>query len=238
MDQTAQTTPTMGATDAPEQHMPSTDPHRGRNRAYVAVCLVAALIAAVVGAVLLTGGNDKPTAGPTTPPAPSATSPAPSPTVTSAPTPEDVAAAAAKAKYLEYLRVDDAVAQGGYTNLTPYDGVAVSPERSDLAVAAARLAGIRTTGSTVVASLGVQSVKLTTNPAESFSEVRLVGCLDVTGVKAFRADGTSAVTADRLPRTTVNVVVQMVPATALEGTGRPEGWYVSKVEYPGGGTAC
>jgi len=90
----------------------------------------------------------------------------------------------------------------------------------------------------VVASLAVQSVKLTTNPVQSFSEVRLRACVDVRKVKAFKADGTSAVTADRLPRIAVNVLVQMVPAKAFEGTGRRAGWYVSKVEYPGGGTAC
>ncbi len=237
MEPTAPPAPTMGATDTREQQIPSTDSHRGRNRAYVAGCLVAAAAAAVGGVVLLTGGNSKPAARPTSPP-PVTTSAAPSPTISTPPKPEDLAVAAAKAKYLEYVRVDDRVSQGGYKNLDLYDAVAVSPERTEVVLVARRSAGIHTSGNAVVASLAVQSVKLTTNPVQSFSEVRLRACVDVRKVKAFKADGTSAVTADRLPRIAVNVLVQMVPAKAFEGTGRRAGWYVSKVEYPGGGTAC
>ena len=116
--------------------------------------------------------------------------------------------------------------------------MAVSPERTELALAARKLAGIRSSGNTEVASLALQSVKLTTDPAKAFSEVRLRACVDVRKVKAFRADGTSAVKASRLPRIKVDVLVQMVPAKAFEGTGRRAGWYVSRTETPGGGTAC
>lgn len=237
MDPTAPQAPTMGTTGTREQQMPSTHSHRGRNRAYVAGCLVAAAGAAVGGVVLLTGGNNKPDARPTSPP-PVTTSATPAPTISTPPKPEDLAVAAAKAKYLEYTRVNDRVAQGGYKNLNLYDAVAVSPERTELALAARKLAGIRSSGNTEVASLAVQSVKFTTDPAKAFSEVRLRACVDVRKVKAFRADGTSAVKASRLPRIVVDVLVQMVPAKAFEGTGRRAGWYVSRTETPGGGTAC
>lgn len=215
---------------------PSTDPGRGRRRAYIAGCLVAAVAAATAGVVLLSGGDNEPAAAPTTPPAPAPTSAAPSPTVTAAPTPADVAVAAAKSKYLEYLRADDRVAQGGYKNLKPYDAVAIDPERTQLTVTARRSAGIRTTGSAEVATLGVESVKLATS-SKSYSEVRLRGCLDVQKVKAFKADGSSAIAPTRLPRIAFKVLVQKIPTAAFTD-GRPGGWYVSMVEYPGGGTAC
>lgn len=238
MDRSAPEVPTMDATDFREQQMPSTDSRRGHNRAYVAGCLVAAAGAAVGGVVLLTGGNNRPDARLTSPPPPVTTSATPAPTISTPPKPEDVAVAAAKAKYLEYVRVNDRVAQGGYKNLNLYDAVAVSPERTELALAARKLAGIRSSGNTEVASLALQSVKLTTDPAKAFSEVRLRACVDVRKVKAFRADGTSAVKVSRLPRIEVDVLVQMVPAKAFEGTGRRAGWYVSRTETPGGGTAC
>jgi len=237
MDPTAPEAPTMGATDTREQPMPSTDSHRGRGRAYVAGCLVAAVAAAAVGVVLLTGGDDKPAAGPTPPPAPTTSSPTPAPAISTPPKPADVAVAAAKAKYIEYVRVRGLVSQGGYKNLKLYDSVAVSPERTELALEARRTTAVRTTGDSKVVELGVQSVKLTTDPKKAFSEVRLRGCLDVQAVKAFKADGSSAITADRLPRIAFTALVQMVPAAALND-GRGGGWYVSKVEYPGGGTAC
>lgn len=236
MDPTTPAGPTMGASDGQEQQMPRTDSHRGRGRAYVAGCLVAAVVAAVGGVVLLTGGDDKPNTAPSPPPAPVTSSPTPAPTVP--PTPNDLAATAAKAKLLEYVRVNDRVAQGGYKNLKLYDAVAVSPERTSLAAAARRLAGIRSTGSTQVATLGVKSVKLSNDPKKAFSEVGLAGCLDVTQVKAFKADGSSAITATRLPRIAFTARLQMVPAASFNEPGRRGGWYVSDVEYPGGGTAC
>ena len=238
MDRTTPTTPTaptVGAPDTRKQSLPSTDQHG--NRAFVAGCLVAAVAAAVGGVVLLTGGG-KPDAAPTTPPAPVTSSPTPAPTVSVPPTPNDLASTAAKAEFLEYLRVNDQVAQGGYKNLKLYDAVAVSPERTSLAAAARRLAGIRSTGNTQVATLGVQSVKLSSDPKKAFSEVGLTGCLDVTKVKAFNADGSSAITATRLPRIAFTARLQMVPAASFNEPGRRGGWYVSDVEYPGGGTAC
>lgn len=238
MDPTAPAAPTMGATDILEQQMPSTDPHRGRNRTYIAGCLVAAVVAAGGGVVLLTGGHDKPAAAPTNPPAPITTTPAPAPTVIVPPKPADVAATSAKAKYLQYVQVHDQVAQGGYKNLALFDAVAIDPERTELVLEARRSPGVRTTGNSVVATLSVQSVKLTTNPKQSFSEVRLSGCLDERAVKAFNADGSSAIAATRLPRITFTALVQMIPASSFNKPGRASGWYVAKVRYPEGGTAC
>jgi len=235
VDPTAMEATTTGGTR--EQQIPSTDPHRGRGRGYVAGYLVSAVLAAVGGVALLTGGDGKPEAVPAPPPTAVASSPAPSLTASLPPKPQDVAATVAKAKYLEYVRVHDQVGQGGYKNLTLYDVVAVSPERTDLALEARRSAGIRTTGSSKVATLSVQSVKLTTDPHRTFSEVGLTGCLDVRGVKAFKADGSSAIAATRLPRISFTALVQMVPASAFTD-GRTGGWYVAKVAYPAGGTAC
>jgi hypothetical protein len=110
MDQTAPAATTLGAPDTREQEMPDTawdsrESRRGGNRAVVAGCLLAAAAAAAVGVALLTGGDDTPAPAPTTPPATSSSSPAPAPTVSTPATPQDVAAEAAKARYLDYLRV-------------------------------------------------------------------------------------------------------------------------------------
>lgn len=225
--------PTMKASDAHEQHMNGTD--SSRPRGYVAGCLIAAGIAAVGGLVLLTGGHNKPHASLATTPPPVASTP--TSVVNTPPTPGDLAVAAAETKFLQYVRVSDLVAQGGYRNDRLYDAVAVSPARTQLALEAERSAGIRTTGSTVVATLSVKSLNLSTNSKQAFSEVRLVGCLDVRGTKAFKADGSSAIAATRLPRIAVTALMQMVPASALKD-GRPTGWYLSKLDYPGGGTPC
>lgn len=144
---------------------------------------------------------------------------------------------AAKTRYLQYVRVHDQVSQGGYKDLKLYDAVAISPERTELALEARQDASIRTTGHVVVAALGIQSVTLSQDPRKAFSEVTLRGCLDVRGVKAFHEDGSSAVVATRLPRIEFTALLQMVPAAALKD-GRPTGWYVAKVRYPGGGTSC
>lgn len=217
--------------------MPSSDPSRGRNRAYVAGCMLAAVAAAAAGVVTLTNGNaEEVAAGPTRPSAPSTASPPPVPSAP--PKPEDVAVEAAKAKYLQYVRVRDEVAQGGYKNLRLYDAVAIDPERTELTLEARRTAAVRVTGTSKVAELGVESVKLATDPTRSYSEVRLRGCLDVQDVEAFKADGTSAVTPTRLPRIAFTVLVQDIPASAFNTPGRRGGWYVAKVEYPNGGTAC
>ncbi len=207
--------------------MPSTDPHRGRNRAYVAGCLVAAVVAAVGGVVLLTGRDDTPEAAPTPPPATVTSNPTPSPVVSAPPTPEVLAADQARARYLEYLRVTDEVAQAGYVDLAPFDTVAIDPENIVLAQTAERLAGITTTGDVEVASLTVQSVEL--DPPGEYPSVRLLACLDVAAVTAVDpATGESVVSPDRPDLLKSEAVVRNIPPGAFTD-GRQPGWYVAEV---------
>lgn len=221
----------MGATDTREQQMPSAESHRGRNRAYVAGFLGAAVLAAVGGVVLLTGGDDTREAAPTTPPAPVTSSPAPSPTVSVPPKPEDIAVAAAEAKYLEYLQVTREVAQAGYVNLAPFDTVAIDPQNGVLLQTAERLADITTTGDTEVVSLTVQSVEL--DPPGEYPSVGLLACLDVSGVTAVdAATGKSVVSPDRPDRLKSEAVVQNVPPGVFTDGRRP-GWYVAAVVQRG-----
>ena len=230
MDPTAPAAPTGGATDTWEQQMPSTDAHRGRNRAYIAACLIAAGAVAVGGVALLTGGNDTPVAGPTTPP-PVASSPTPTPTVSTPPKPEDVAAAAATARYLDYLRVTRQVAIGGHTDLAAYDTVAIDPEMGVLLQGAAQRAGkITTTGASEVVSLTVQSVEL--DPPGEYPSVRLLACLDVSQVTAVNAAGESVVSLDRPDRLRSEAVVRNIPPGAFTD-GREPGWYVAEVVQRG-----
>jgi hypothetical protein len=230
MDRTTQTAPTLGATDAPEQQMSSTEPHRGRHRAYVTACLVAAVGAAAVGVVLLTGGDGTPQAAPTTPPAPVTSSPAPSPTVSVPPTPEDLAAEQAKARYLDYLRVTREVAQAGYVDLAAYDAVAIDPHTGVLLRSAQQNAGLRSTGDAEVVSLTVQSVDL--DPPGEYPSVRLLACLDVSQVDVLDATGKSVITPDRVNRFRSEAVVQNIPEGAFSD-GREPGWYVAEVAQRG-----
>ncbi len=231
MDSTAPEALTMGATDPRERQMPSTDPHRGRNRAYVAGCLAGAVVAAVGGVVLLTGGDDTPEAAPAPPPAPVASSPAPSPVVSAPPTPEDLAAEAAKAKYRQYLRVTDEVAQAGYVDLAPFDTVSIDPQNIVLARTAESYAGITTTGEVEVVSLTVQSVEL--DPPGEYPSVSLLACLDVSGTTAVdAATGESVVPPDFPDLLKSEVVVRNIPPGAFTD-GRQPGWYVAEVEQRG-----
>jgi pyruvate/2-oxoglutarate dehydrogenase complex dihydrolipoamide acyltransferase (E2) component len=221
----------MGATDLREQQMPSTDLHRGRNRAYVAGCLVAAVVAAVGGVALLTGGDDTSEAAPTPPPSPAASSPAPPAVASARPTPEDLAAEAAQTKYREYLQVTDEVANAGYVDLAPFDTVAIDPQNIVLARTAQSYEGITTTGEVKVASLTVQSVEL--DPPGEYPLVRLLACLDVSGTTAVdTATGQSVVPADFPDRLKSEVVVRNIPPGAFTD-GRQPGWYVAEVEQRG-----
>lgn len=229
MDQTAPAASTLHATDTREHQMPNTDPHRGRNRAYVAGCLIAAVAVAVGGVALLTGGDDTPVAAPTTPP-PVASNPAPSPAVSTPPTPEDIAAEQATARYLDYLRVTRQVAEGGYTDLAAYDAVAVDPHTGVLLQSAQQNAGLRSTGDAEVVSLTVQSVEL--DPPGEYPSVRLLACLDVSQVDVLDAAGESVITPDRVERFRSEAVVQNIPEGAFTD-GRESGWYVAEVEQRG-----
>ncbi len=230
MDSTEPEAPTMGATDLREQQMP-TDPHRGRNRAYVVGCLAGAVVAAAVGVALLTGGDDTPEAMPAPPPSPAASSTAPSPVVTAPPTPEDLAAEAAQAKYREYLRVKDEVGNAGYVDLARFDTVAIDPQNIVLARTAQSYEGINTTGQVKVASLTVQSVEL--DPPGDYPLVRLLACLDVSGTTAVDATtGESVVPPDFPDRLKSEVIVRNIPPGAFTD-GRQPGWYVAEVEQRG-----
>jgi hypothetical protein len=230
MDPAAPAATTMGATDTWEQQMPGTDAHRGRNRAFVAGCLIAAVAAAAVSVALLTGGDDTPQVATTTPPAPVTSSPAPTPTVSTPPTTEDVAAEAAEARYLEYLRVVRQVAEGGYTDLAAYDAVAIDPHTGVLLQSAAQTVGLRSTGDAEVVSLTVQSVEL--DPPGQYPSVGLLACLDVSQVDVLDATGKSVITPDRVERFRSEVVVQNIPPGAFTD-GREPGWYVAEVEQRG-----
>lgn len=236
MDPTAPAAPTMGATDTREQHMPDTDhsgdSRRGRNRAYVAGCLIAAVAAAAVGVALLTGGDDTPQAAPTTPPAPVTSSPAPAPTVSTPPTPEDVAAEQAQARYLEYLQVTGEVADSGAIDLAAWGTVAIDPHTGVLVQDARQLQqdGITTSGDTTVLSLTVQSVEL--DPPGDYPLVRLLACLDVSRNTAVNAAGESAQDPNFPDRLKSEVVVQNIPAGVFTD-GRQPGWYVAEVVQRG-----
>ena len=234
MDPTRPTAPTLDATDTREHQMTSTDEarDRGRSRALAIGCLVAAVAATVGGVVLLTGGGGQPAAAPTVPPAPVTSGPPDAPTVSAPLKPADIAAAEAKIRYREYLKVRDRVSQGGYRNTKLYDSVAISPENTQLLVEARQFAGLYTKGNVVVASLSVQSVKLSTDP-RVYAQVHLLACLDVTGVGGFNRDGTSAVSRTRLPRIKSEVAMWKVSAAQFGNSKRTPGWYVTAIKQSG-----
>ena len=237
MDPTTPAAGTLGAPDTREQQMPDTnwdsaDSRRGRNRAVVAGCFLAAAAAAAVGVTLLTGGADEPAAAPTTPPAPNASSPAPAPPVSTPPTAEDVAAEQARARYLGYLKVTGEVADSGAIDLAAWNTVAIDPETSVLVQSARQLQqdGITTSGDTKVLSLTVQSVKL--DPPGDYPSVRLLACLDVSRNTAVNAAGESVVSPGFPDRLKSEVVVQNIPAGVFTD-GRQPSWYVAEVVQRG-----
>lgn len=223
MDPTAPEGQTMGATDTREQQMPSTGSHRGRNLAYIAGCLVAAVSAAAVGLVLLTGGSDdEPTAAPSAS-APTTSSPTPAPVISTPPKQEDVAVAEAKARYEQYLTVINRVAQEGFKSSRPYDTVTVAPQRTTQELELRRSAGQVQTGDTKIASLSVSAVDLTPVPG-GYPKVVLRACVDVSGVDVLDAAGRSVVTATRKDRARSDVTMYRY----AKGTPGAEagGWFV------------
>ena len=227
MDPTTPEAPTLSGSETQEPPMPSAAP--SRPRAYVAGCLVAAVVATAGGVALLTDDDD-PNAALTPPPASTTASMAPVPTVSAPPKPEDLAVAAAKTRYQDYLRVTQQVAQGGYKSIELYDSVAVSPETSVLLQVAEQQAMIGTSGAIKVLSLTAQSVTL--DPTGEYPSVRLLACLDVSQVTATDATGKSLVPADRPGRLKSEAVVQNIPPGAFTD-GRQPGWYVAEIEQRG-----
>ena len=240
MDRSRPPGPTMPRTDPREngmsltQHPPdnrgSNGLTRSRGERLVVIAGIVVTVLALGGiAFLLLGDDDAEQPDwPTSRPAAQATT---EPTGEPAPqTPADVAAAEAEERYREYLRIYDGIAAGGFTDLEPYRTVAIDPHLAELFLSARRLAGIRSTGSTEVASLAVQAVDL--DPAGDYPLVRLLACLDVSRVTAVDASGQNAVQPDRLNQTRSVVTLQNIPAEAFKD-GRPAGWYVAQLEQPG-----
>lgn len=199
-----------------------------RERIFIAAC-AAITVAAIVGTVLLVTGDDEPAA---TSPAPTtAGSAEPASSSPADATPEDIAAEEATARYLEYIRVSDRVAQGGYDDPRLYETVAVDPERTQLFLTARRLSDFRTTGGTQVDSLTVQSVDL--DPQGSYPSVRLLACLDVSQVEVFDANDDPAIAPERMDRIKSEAVLHKVPPGAFPDDPARTGWYVAEVAQRG-----
>jgi hypothetical protein len=210
-----------------------TPPGRGRERALIAVCAIVTIVA-IIGIILLSTGGDEPAR--TTPLAslaPTEGTPSSSPVPATA---EDIAAEEAKARFLEYSRVEDLIGQGGYDNPELYDSVLIDPLNTQFKLAARRTPeGQRTTGEVKVVSLIVQVVHLPSDPLRNYPEVRLLACLDVSGTDAVDADGNSIVPPDRLARIKSEVLLQKIPREAFASVGddRPAGWYISELVQRG-----
>jgi hypothetical protein len=202
---------------------------RGRQRTVLIVCATIT-VAAVVGIVLLLTRDEYQPVAAEPPPTPSASAsspPEPSPPPQTA---QDIAVTEAEDRYREYVRVYDEVAQGGHTNLERYRTVAIDPHLAELFLGARPLMGVRSSGSSELASLTAQAVDL--DAAGDYPSVRLMACLDVSQVSAVNASGQNAVLPDRLNRIRSEVTLRHIPAEAFTD-GRPAGWYVGELVQPG-----
>lgn len=203
-----------------------TAPRRSRGeRAAVIVGVIVTVLALVGTAILLTGGNEEPTPPSPAPAAvdePAETAPVQEP----AQTPKDLAAAEAKERYREFLRVGDDVGQGGFVSADPFDAVTVPPERAHQETAfrnAQSTPGLRQIGATQIASLGVTSVALDPDPG-GYPEVVLQACLDVSGVDIVDGTGRSVVLPEREERSKSTVTMyRYEPGTKGAEAG---GWFV------------
>ena len=206
-------------------------------RLFVAVA-VGVTVLAVAGIGYIALDKDAPA-----PPPPAASVVAEVPPVTApaeepaAKAPEQLAAAAAEERYREFLRIDDAVGQGGYTSSAPYDRVSVLPERATretLFRQTSRLApGVRLIGSKTLASVGVTAVDLSPEPG-GYPMVILQACVDVSGVDVVDESGKSLVSAERMARSSSTVTMyQYEPGTPGAEAG---GWFV--YEATAKGEAC
>lgn len=236
--------PTMGSTDTRELEMslteqtPQSEPvqRHGRSSGERLVIAVSALVTAlaIAGIGYLALRDDEPDALP--PPSPSA---AVEPSVRPEPTEppatanaEDLAVEAAQARYLEYLRVTDQVADSGLIDLAAWNTVAIDPETGVLLLSAEQNQqdGITTTSDTEVLSLMVQAVDL--DPAGEYPSIRLLACLDVSRNTAVNAAGESAVSPNFPDRLGSEVVLENVPPGVFTD-GREPGWYVAEVVQRG-----
>ena len=172
------------------------------------------LVAALVGvlAVGCTGEPDPPATSVTSEtPSSSVTSPTPTPTPT--PSPEDEAALSAEEMVRAYLRAQtDCLTDPPATELTCFDSIAIGTELVNLknALTSAQAMETRVTGEIVVASIELQGVDLTNDPAASPPVVPTVVfdvCADVSGYNVVDKDGQSIVPPDRAPLRPLEVSV-------------------------------
>ena len=224
----------MSLTRQPSDSPPTEPPRRGRRTiALVAIAAVLLLAAVGVGIWLLRGTDEQPAAPVTATATPEVSAP---PSITSPASPEDEAAAAAIARYEEYVRVRNTVGQGGYLDTQAFATVAVDPDLTLQTQIAQRNSarGYRDIGETRLASLTVQSVSLRQDPGY-YPQVVLTACLDVSAVDVVDSSGQSVVPPDRPPRTVTTATLRLYqPGTS--GVPPQGGWFVSETTSPG--TSC
>jgi hypothetical protein len=203
---------------------------RRRERLAVLGGLVVTALA-IAGIILLLADKDTEPAATRTP---ATTAPDASPDTGESPpaTPADLAAAEAQERYRAFIQVKDQVAQGQYADPRPYETVAINPERAQLILEARQFAGARVTGATRIASLDVESVVLPAS-TEEYPEVRLIACLDVSGVRALGPDGVSLVSPDRLDRILSRVLLQRFEPGDFAEAPERSGWFVAEVDQRG-----
>ena len=158
--------------------------------------------------------------GDTTPPSPDTTSatstpstatPTPAPTPT--PSPEDAAALRAEEVVRAYLRAQtDCLTDPSTTEITCFDPVAIGTELVNLknALTSAQAMETRVVGEIAVASIELQGVDLTSDPAASPPVVPTVlfdVCSDVSGYNVVDKAGQSIVPPDRAAMSPLEVSV-------------------------------
>jgi hypothetical protein len=227
----------MSAPEPPEHAMSVTDrsplthpdPHRFRNRAFIAACAVIT-VGAVTGTVLLlTGSSTKPGNQTSSPPV-GAT---PSTGTSATPTAEQLAIQEAEAGYATFIQATDEVAHSGYLKVRLYDNVAIATARIQLLLEARRAGPIHSIGSTQIASVTVQSVSIASDSRKAYPEVRLLACLDVSNVDVVNADGKSVVSPNRPARVRSEAVLQKIPPGAFADDAKRSGWFVHDVTQRG-----
>lgn len=225
--------PDMSLTEQPSQTDPDRRGSRGAGERLVIAVAAVVTVLAIAGIAYLALRGDEPAPAP--PPAPTAIEePAdPDPVEPPAePTAEELAAEAAQARYLEYLRVTAQVADSNRIDLAAWNTVAIDPQTGVLLLSAEQNQrnGITTSNDTEVLSLMVQSVDLA--PPGEYPSVQLLACLDVSRNTAVNAAGDSVVSPDFPDRLRSEVVVRDVPPGAFTD-GRNAGWYVAEVVQRG-----
>lgn len=182
------------------------------------------------------GGSDTPpVAQPSTAPVaqtPPTASTAPSSPAPAVQTPVQRAEAEAEAGYRKFVQVDNAIAQGGYRDYSPYDSVSVSPERlylQEQAVASGD-AGERRVGDIKLKTVSVVRSDLKPGPG-NYPFVVLKVCEDLSGVDVVDRSGTSTVAADR-PDFSLSTITMNYYRPGTQGA-ESGGWRVYEIETPG-----